>query len=129
MRIFKTARFVRFARAEHISDGQLRQAVARAESGQYDGRLGGEVIKQRLARRGEGRSRGYRAVVLHRAGERAVFVFGYAKSRRDDLRPDEVAQFKRVARYVLSLTDDQLAVLVARGDLEEVVADDSGIPK
>jgi len=34
----------------------LREAVARAEKGQIDADLGGEVIKQRIARPGQGRS-------------------------------------------------------------------------
>jgi len=36
VRIFKNAWFVRFARAQNISDEALREAVLRAESGQVD---------------------------------------------------------------------------------------------
>jgi hypothetical protein len=48
MRVFKTAWFVRFSRGEGISDDLLREAIRRAERGQVDARLGGEVIKQRI---------------------------------------------------------------------------------
>jgi RelE toxin of RelE / RelB toxin-antitoxin system len=50
-------RFQRFARKEGIADAALRGAVARAEKGQIDADLGGEVIKQRIARPGQGRSK------------------------------------------------------------------------
>ena len=40
-----------------IADAALREAVARAEKGQIDADLGGEVIKQRIARPGQGRSK------------------------------------------------------------------------
>jgi hypothetical protein len=129
VRMFKTARFARFARADGIADDFLVEAVRRAELGLVNAWLGGGVIKQRLAREGQGRSGGYRAIAFFRADERAVFAFGYAKSDRDDLHPGEVVQFKRLAKHVLALADEQLSALVARGALEEVVIDDPGIPE
>ena len=89
MRIFKNAWFVRFARDLKMSDGALRDAVRRAESGQVDGDLGGGVVKQRVARMGLGKSKGFRTILLYRAGERAFFVYGFAKSDRANLREDE----------------------------------------
>ena len=71
MRIFKNAWFVRFARAQKISDDTLREAVMRAESGQVDTDLGGGVLKQRIARPGQGKSKGYRMIILLREGHRA----------------------------------------------------------
>ena len=71
MRIFKTAWFVRFARAQRITDELLRQPVRRADRGQVDVRLGSDVIKQRIPRPGDGRSGGYRVIVLFRTGDRA----------------------------------------------------------
>jgi hypothetical protein len=40
--------------------------------------LVGGVIKQRVARPGQGRSGGYRVLVAYRAGHRAVFLYGFA---------------------------------------------------
>jgi hypothetical protein len=40
VRIFKNAWFVRFARAQKISDDTLREAIMRAASGQVDADLG-----------------------------------------------------------------------------------------
>ena len=74
MRVFKNAWFGRFARKEGISAAALWDAVGRAERGQVDADLGGGVIKQRIARPGEGRSKGYRSIVLFLKGERAFFV-------------------------------------------------------
>jgi hypothetical protein len=53
----------------------LREAVARAEKGQIDADLGGEVIKQRIARPGQGRSRGYRTIILFRRGCRKATLW------------------------------------------------------
>lgn len=56
MRIFKTKWFARYARRERIEDRSLREAIRRAEQGLVDADLGGNVIKQRVAREGQGRS-------------------------------------------------------------------------
>lgn len=123
MRLFKNAWFSRFARKENIAADALRDAVARAEQGQIDADLGGSVIKQRIARPGGGKSRGYRSIVLYRKAGKAFFVFGFPKNAQDSLREDEEAQFKKMARHVLSLTDAQLQQLIDQGQLEEVFPD------
>lgn len=119
-RVFKTKWFHRFARKERLADSALLEAVDRAEKGHVDADLGGGVIKQRIARAGQGRSGGYRAVVLFRRGERAVFMYGFAKSERDNIRPDEEREFKEAAKYVLALTEKQLSELVKEGSFVEV---------
>lgn len=94
--------------------------MARAEKGQTDADLGGEVIKQRIARPGQGKSKGYRTVILYRRGAKAFFVYGFAKSKRANINDDEEKQFKDAAKYVLALTEMQLAELLKRGDFMEV---------
>ena len=120
MRIFKPRWFLRFARKEGIADVALCEAVARAEKGQIDAELGGGVIKQRIARPGQGRSKGYRTIIFFRRGIRAFFVYGFAKSQRANIDRIEQDQFKEAAKIVLALTDEQLAVRLKRGDFVEV---------
>lgn len=57
---FKTKAFARFARRERIRDRALCEAVERIAEGLIDADLGGGVIKQRIARKGGGRSGGFR---------------------------------------------------------------------
>jgi len=120
VRIFKTSWFVRFARAQKISDDTLREAVLRTESGQVEANLGGGVIKQRIVRLGQGKSKGYRTIILLREGHRAFFVYGFSKSNRDNIRKDEEEQFKKMAKHVLGLSEAQLDILIANGQIEEV---------
>jgi hypothetical protein len=124
LKVFKNAWFGRFARKERIAAAALLDAVARAEQGQIDADLGGGVIKQRIARPGEGKSKGYRSIVLFRKGERCFFVYGFPKSELGNIGSDEEAQFKKMAKHVLALTEAQLAALLANGQFEEVVQDD-----
>jgi hypothetical protein len=127
VRIFKNAWFVRFARAENITDEVLRDAVRRAEKGQVDADLGGGVLKQRFARLGQGKSRGYRTIILFREGYRAFFVYGFSKSERDNIRKDEEGQFKKMARHVLGLSEAHLAVLIENGRMEEIESHDEKV--
>lgn len=120
MKVFKNAWFGRFARKEKIPADALWDAVERAENGQIDADLGGGVIKQRIARPGESKSKGYRSIVLFRKGELSFFVYGFSKSELGNIRKDEETQFKKMAKYVLSLTEAQLNELVANGQFEEV---------
>ena len=96
MRVFKTRGFARFARSERISDASLSEAVRRAEPGLVDADLGGGVIKQRVARPGQGRSGGYRVLIAYRAKARAVFLFGFAKSAQANIEDDELATLREI---------------------------------
>ena len=123
MKIFKNAWFGRFARKEKISAEVLWDAVERAEKGQIDADIGGGVIKQRIARPGAGKSKGYRSIILFRKGEKSFFVYGFSKSELGNIREDEEEQFKKMAKHVLSLTNAQLSQMVANGQFEEVTKD------
>jgi hypothetical protein len=128
-RVFKTRWFQRFARKEKIGDAVLLDSIARAEKGQVDADLGGGVIKQRIARPGQGKSGGYRTIVLFKQGQRAVFIYGFAKSERANIDTDEEKQFKDAARHVLRLTEKQIAELVKEGDFVEVTGHEQEISK
>lgn len=118
-RTFKTKSFARFARKERIADARLRAAVKEATT-KPDADLGGEVIKQRVAREGQGKSGGYRTIVLFRRGQRAIFVHGFAKSDADNIGPDELKGFKKLAAIYLELTEEQIAALIEAKELMEV---------
>jgi hypothetical protein len=75
-----TKSFWRFQRKEGIKDAALSNAVERAERGLIAADLGGGLIKQRVARPGEGRSGGFRTIIAYRSGQRAFFVFGLRRT-------------------------------------------------
>lgn len=124
MRIFKNAWFCRFARREKIKDAVSKEAIVRAERGLIDADLGGGVFKQRLARPGQGRSGGYRSIIIFQKGERAFFVYGFAKSDRENIDPDEAAAFKKSAKAFFALSDKQIEILIKDKELSEVDYED-----
>lgn len=120
MRIYKNAWFAKFARKERLGDDTLRDAVRRAEQGLVDADLGGGLLKQRVAREGEGKSSGFRTLLIFRSGERAIFVSGFAKNDKANLNALELAELKKAAKQVLAVSQDQMDAAVQIGRLIEV---------
>jgi hypothetical protein len=124
MRVLKTKWFVRFARKQGITDAALRDAVKRAAMGLLDADLGGGLVKQRVARPGEGRSGGYRTLIVYRAGTHAFFVYGFAKNELDNIDAHELRALREAAVTYQSLDSGALASLVKDGRLIEVSYDE-----
>ena len=125
MRIFKNKAFSRFTRKAGLDDAALREAVKNANRGLIDADLGGGVIKQRISRTGEGKSGGFRTIILFRAQQRAVFVYGFEKNERDNIRDDELAQFKELAAIMLAYEDREISTSLSTGALIEVKNDEA----
>lgn len=123
MRIFITRGFERFARKERLGARALRAAVERAELGLVDADLGGQVIKQRIARQGEGRSGGYRTVIAFRSSVRAVFLFGFAKNELANIDDAELRALRKAAVEVLGWSDSDVSTLLASGKWTEIESD------
>ena len=119
MRVFKSKEFARFTRREKIADTVLCDAVARAERGIVDADLGGGLIKQRVARPGQGRSGGFRTLLVYRAASRSVFDYGFA-----NVTPDRLVFWRKVAAVFLAMTEDVINAAVEDNELEEVMCDD-----
>ena len=123
MRIFKTKEFGRFARREKIADATLLEAVERAERGIVDADLAGGLIKQRIARPGQGRSGGDRTLLVFRAGTRSEFVHGFANSECANIGNKELEFWRTVATAFLAMNDARSEAAIAAGELAEVEHD------
>lgn len=119
-RIYKNRWFAKFASREGISDATLVAAIDQANRGLIDADLGGGLIKQRVARKGGGKSGGYRTLVFFRHEERAIFAFGFAKSDKAGLSAVELRTYKQAAKIVLGLTQAQIDMEVREERLFEV---------
>jgi hypothetical protein len=120
LRIFKTRQFARLIRKTDITDDSLREAIGRAVNGLIDAELGGGVIKQRVARRGQGRSAGYRTVIALRAGNRAFFLHCFAKNERTNISESELTSLREIASLLLAASNAQIEAELEAGRLIEV---------
>lgn len=120
MRLYKTKWFVRYARQERIEDQSLRDAIERAERGLVDADLGGGIIKQRVARPGQGRSGGYRLLIAYRSGNLAVFLYGFAKNERDNITADELATLQEIGAGWIAAKKERIENAIKEGLLKEI---------
>lgn len=120
MRVFKTKWFARYAKRAGIEDNTLWEAIKRTERGLIDADLGGDIIKQRISREGQGRSKGYRILIAYRANNRAVYLYGFAKNERGNIEDDELASLKEIAAGWLNTSDQKIKSSLDNGLLQEV---------
>jgi hypothetical protein len=73
-----------------------------------------------VARKGQGRSGGFRVLAAYRPGMRAVFLYGFPKSERDNVDDDDLVRLRRAAGEMLNWSDEQVATLLATGEWIEV---------
>jgi hypothetical protein len=81
------------------------------------------VIKQRVARPGQGKSGGYRVLIAYRTGHRAVFVYGFAKRERENVEPDELMTLLEIAAAWLHADPKAVTQALKDGALKEVTYD------
>jgi hypothetical protein len=124
VRVFKNKPFTRFARKAAIGDEALCGAIQDAERGLIAADLGGGVIKQRIARFGQGKSGGFRTMILFKAGYRAFFVHGFAKKETANIRDNELAALRRLASELLPADDGVIARAIACGIFIEVMCNE-----
>jgi hypothetical protein len=115
VRIFQNKPFARFGRKARIPDAALCKAIQEAERGLIAAELGSGVIKQRIARPGQGKSGGFRVLMVFKPATLAIFVHGFAKNERDHLRHDELSAVRRLATELLAYDDATFRRAVASG--------------
>jgi hypothetical protein len=120
VRIFKNTWFTRFAEKEGISDKELKTLAARLEQGEAEADLGSGVYKQRMARSGGGKSGGYRVIMYYKSNFRTFFIYGFAKSGRENISKNELIFFKRNAKIYFRLTDEQIEARLQSKTLIEI---------
>ena len=120
MRTFVNKHFRRFADENAISDDSLCKAVREISTGLAHANLGGGVYKQRIARRGQGKSGGFRTIIFFKAHKVAFFILGFAKNTQDNLQRDEIAGLKDLAERMLNYDEKTIALALKNSALEEI---------
>lgn len=103
-----------------IDDGMLIEAVFRADQGLIDAELGSNIIKQKIARKGQGRSGGFRSFIFYRINENSYFVAGISKNEQENITPKQLALLKRLAKEYEEKTEQQIEQEVTLGLLIEI---------
>ncbi|MDP2783021.1 MAG: type II toxin-antitoxin system RelE/ParE family toxin [Sulfurimicrobium sp.] len=88
-------------------------------------RLGGNVVKKRVALPGQGKRGGARTIVATKMADRWFFLFGFGKNERANIDKDELKVLQEVARELLAFDDQKLALALSASEIVEVCNDNA----
>tara|TARA_B100001564_G_scaffold339648_1_gene332605 strand:- start:199 stop:582 length:384 start_codon:yes stop_codon:yes gene_type:complete len=119
-RIFKTSWINKFANKYHICDAMLATTPELISNKKSCINLGGSVYKCRIARKNQGKSRGYRIYVIHKKKHHFFIVTGFCKSVRKNITPKQETELKEIAPFYYKLTDADINKLLQNNKLIEI---------
>ncbi len=126
MRAFKVKGFAKWASGECLDDDALASAVIEMEQGLIDARLGGQVVKKRVALPGRGKRGSTRTLIAFKQGDKAFFIYGFAKNERANVSDKELRALKLLAKELLNYTAPALAEATKAGELIEIEVNGDG---
>lgn len=115
--------FRRWARKTDLSNSTLNEALVNLENGLSAADLGKNLYKVRVKREGQGKSSGYRTIVVYREKKRAIFLYGFAKNEKDNLNSKELHYLQKLGNDLLQLSQSQVDTAIKEKvffDLEDV---------
>ncbi len=120
MKKLKTKWFTKWAKKNDIADNSLNDAINHLESDLSSVNLGSNIFKVRIARKGSGKSGGFRTIVIYKENDRAVFIYGFAKNELDNISSKELEYFKKIGKDLLNLNKHQLETAIKNKALQEI---------
>ena len=126
MQVFKTKWFAKWASGAGLGDNALVSAVAEMEQGLIDARLGGQVVKKRVALPGRGKRGSTRTVVAFRRGDKAFFIYGFAKNEPANVSEKDLRALKLLAKELLNYSAATLTRAMQAGELIDIEVNDDG---
>ncbi len=105
----KTKWFNKWAKKHSIADNILLLALEAISKNFNVVNLGGGVFKVRTPRIGQGKSGSFRTIVVYKKMDKAIFVYGFSKSERNNLNKEELIFFKKLASDLLQITTKEFS--------------------
>lgn len=123
MPIFKTKSFAKAAQAERLTDKAICSAVDEVRRGLIDAKLGGDLVKKRVAVGSKGKSGGLRTILVYRASADNVFcIYVFAKNERDNITAKELKALKQLGKTLLNLTAEEIKKAIKAEELQEAIS-------
>ena len=120
MQVFVTKTFDRWMRKSRLSEERILLTALETFSGLSVVDLGAGLIKKRIAIAGRGKRSAARVIIATRKQGRYFFLHGFQKNERTNLDEHELDYVRRIAKDLLDLTQQELAVAIQAGQLIEV---------
>lgn len=120
MRILKNRAFHHWAKDIGLEDSKLEKAIEEIEAGSVEANLGGNIYKKRVSIGNKGKSGGARTIVAFKLNDKAFFIYGFAKSARNNITNQEKDALKELAKVYFNYNDKQINQAIKIGEFFEV---------
>ena len=117
MKSYSTKWFNKWAKKNRISIDSLLDGIERTKIMIGSADLGGSLYKVRIAKEGQGRSGGYRTIVVVKEAKRSLYLYGFEKSDMDNIDDKQLKDLKRVAQVFLDMSIEKINELVNTNEL------------
>lgn len=108
-----------------LPNDAICHAVFEMSQGLIDADLGGNVVKKRIGLSGQGKRGGVRVIVATKMADRWFFLYGFGKNERANIDKNELKVLQEVAKELLELNNQQLAIALSAGEMIEVCNDNN----
>lgn len=120
MKKLMTKHFSKWVSKQRISENELKITLAELQEGNFEANLGGHLYKKRIRFEGKGKRGSGRTIICYKRGDRAIFIYGFAKNEKSNLSPKELIAFKELSKILLKLSEEDLEIAIKNGDFTEV---------
>ncbi len=86
--------------------------------------LGAGLYKTRIPRPKQGKSAGFRALIIFSKDDLVLFMLGFAKNEKDNISVADLNDLKQQAKHILSFSKEQVKQLVDNGTFIKVEIND-----
>lgn len=117
MKRFTTRWFNKWARKSKLKDQDLLDTLDNVKNRLSTVDLGSNLFKVRVKREHSGKSSGFRAIVVYKENERAIFLYGFGKNEKNNLSKTELLYFKKLGNDFIGLTQEQIEKLIEKNAL------------
>ncbi len=114
MKRLTTKWFKKWSKKVQLSNQNLLDAINDLEAGLSTADLGNHLFKVRVKREHSGKSSGYRTIIVFKADDIAIFLFGFGKNEKENINKNELQYFKKLANDLLSLNSEQLEKAISQ---------------
>ncbi len=115
-----TKHFSKWLSKQKVSKRELHKSLDELEKGNFEANLGGCLYKKRIRFKDRGKRGSGRTIICYKKGNRAIFIYGFAKNEKSNLSKKELVAFKELAKILVNLSEEDLEIGIKNRDFIEL---------
>ena len=112
--------FNKWAKKSSLPDKNLLKTIENITNNLGVVNLGSGLLKIRTPKTGQGKSGGFRTILVYKENDIAIFIYGFAKTEKDNLNNDELKYFKKLAKDLLNIDKEKITELEKQGSFVKI---------